>query len=86
MSVEQHQQTLANCYNGSDDTAVKGLAQQANNYTELLKNGQITNAEYVELMKDIERQISINNSISNQQVMYNLHAAVVGLITLASFV
>jgi hypothetical protein len=85
MSVEQHQQALLESYNGSDDPNVKAAAEQANNYTELLKSGQLNKDEYIELMKDIERTNNINRSVHNQQVMEYMNVAINGLVNIASW-
>jgi len=84
MSIEQHQQELVASYNGSDDLNVKAAAVTANNYTELLKSGQLNKDEYIELMKDIERTNNINRSVHNQQVMEYMNVAINGLVNIAS--
>ena len=86
MSVEQHQQALLQSYQGSDNPGIKAAAEQANNYTELFKSGQLTKEEYVELMKDIERTNNINKSVHNQEIMIYMNTAINGLINLALLV
>jgi len=84
MSVEQHQQALEVSYNGSQDPNVQQAASTANQYTEMLKTGQITKDEYVQLMEDIVRTNNINKNVDNQQVLEYMNTAINGLITLAS--
>ena len=86
MSVQQHQQALAECYHNTDDPAVKSAVEQANNYTEMMKAGQISRDEYIELMEDIQRQANINNSVDHQQLLIHMNTAINGLITLAKLV
>jgi hypothetical protein len=85
MSVEQLQQQLGECFNGSQDSNVQQAAQTANQYTELFKQGQLSKDEYTQLMSDIARTNEINKSVDNQQVLEYMNVAINGLITLASF-
>ena len=86
MSVEQHQQQLGECFHGTKDPTIQLLADQANNYTEMMKAGQINRDEYVELMEDIQRQANINNSVDHQQLLIHMNTAINGLISLAKLV
>jgi hypothetical protein len=86
MSVEQHQQALLQSYQGSNDPNVQVAAEQANNYTEMFKTGQLNKDEYVELMKDIERTNNINKSVHNQEILVYMNTAINGLINLALLV
>jgi len=84
MSVEQLQQQLGECFNGSSDTNVQAAAQTANQYTELFKTGQLSRDEYMQLLSDLEQTNTINKSVDNQQVMEYMNTAIRGLLTLAS--
>jgi len=86
MSVEQYQQQLQSAYNGSQDPDVQSTAQQANQYTELFKSGQISKDEYLQTMADLQRVAMIQRSIDNMQAMEYLNTAITGLITLAGLV
>lgn len=86
MSVEQYQQQLAECFNGSQDSAVQGAAQQANQYTEMFKSGQISKDEYQQLMQDIANTNNINKSVGNMQVLEYMNVAINGLINLSKLV
>ena len=86
MSVEQYQQQLQSAYNGSQDPDVQSTAQQANQYTELFKAGQISKDEYLQTMADLQRVAMIQRSIDNMQAMEYLNTAITGLISLASLV
>jgi len=84
MSVEQYQQQLGECFNGSQDPNVQQAAQTANQYTEMFKAGQISKDEYQQLLSDIQQTNIINKSVDNQQVMEYMNTAINGLLTLAS--
>jgi hypothetical protein len=84
MSVEQYQQQLCECFNGSQDPNVQQSALTANQYTEMLKQGQLSKDEYLELLSDIARTNEINKSVNNLQVMEYMNVAINGLISVAS--
>lgn len=86
MSVEQHQQALLTCYNSTNDSELQFAIKEANDYTELMKGGQISKEEYIELMQDIQRKSAIKESVDNQQLLIHMHTAINGLISLASLV
>jgi hypothetical protein len=83
MSVEQFQQQLLECFNGTQDSNVQTAAQTANQYTEMVKAGQLSKEEYVQLLSDIEQTNIINKSVDNQQVMEYMNTAITGLINIA---
>jgi hypothetical protein len=86
MSVEQFQQQLLECFNGSPDSNVQAAAQTANQYTEMVKSGQLSREEYVQLLSDIQQTNIINKSVDNQQAMEYMNVAINGLINIASIV
>jgi hypothetical protein len=86
MSVEQFQQQLLECFNGSQDSNVQAAAQTANQYTEMVKSGQLSREEYVQLLSDIQQTNIINKSVDNQQAMEYMNVAINGLINIASIV
>jgi hypothetical protein len=83
MSVEQFQHQLLECFNGSPDINVQTAAHTANQYTEMLKAGQLNKEEYVQLLADIQQTNAINNSVDNQQAMEYMNIAINGLINIA---
>ena len=83
MSVELHQLQLGECYNGSQDPNIQQAAQQANQYTEMLKAGQITNEEFIQLIEDLKSTAIINKNMDNMRVLEHLNTAINGLINLA---
>lgn len=86
MSVEQHQQAFKECYEGTNDPELKGMADQANGYTQMMKNGQLSKEEYIELMEDIQRRASIDSRVEHQQLLIHMNTAINGLISLAKLV
>jgi hypothetical protein len=50
----------------------------------MCKAGQISKEEYVELIKDIQRQINIQASMAELESMEKLNTAINGLINIAS--
>ena len=55
MSVEQNQQLLASIQSNNPD--VMNAAATVNQYTEMVKSGEMSREEYIELMLDMHRQI-----------------------------
>jgi flagellum-specific peptidoglycan hydrolase FlgJ len=82
MNVDQLQQLLLS--HGSQDTALQAAAQTANQYTELLKCGLLTQTEYVQLINDIVKTNDINKNMDNMEVTELINVTLTGLITLAS--
>ena len=81
--VATYQQQLGECFHGSQDPNVKQAAETANQYTEMLKAGQITKEEYVELMQDVARTNEVNKSMGHFEALEYMNVAINGLITLA---
>jgi polyhydroxyalkanoate synthesis regulator phasin len=82
MSIEYNQSLLASISSQHPD--VNAAAAQVNQYTEMCKAGQISKEEYVELIKDIQRQINIQASMAELESMEKLNTAINGLINIAS--
>jgi len=82
MSIEYNQSLLAGISSQHPD--VNAAAAQVNQYTEMCKAGQISKEEYVELIKDIQRQINIQASMAELESMEKLNTAINGLINIAS--
>jgi hypothetical protein len=82
MSIEYNQSLLAGISSQHPD--VNTAAAQVNQYTEMCKAGQISKEEYVELIKDIQRQINIQASMAELESMEKLNTAINGLINIAS--
>jgi hypothetical protein len=84
MSVEYHQSLLASISSQNPD--VNTAAAQVRQYTDMCIAGQISKEEYIELVKDIQRQINIQASMAELESMEKLNTAINGLINIASLV
>jgi hypothetical protein len=84
MSVEQHQQVLASV--DSLNPEANSAAQEVNELTEAVKSGQLSRAEYIELIKDIQHRINIQGDMSELETLVKLNTAITALISLASMV
>jgi len=83
MSVEYHQNLLAEISGHSQEEALRWAATTVNEYTELVKSGQMTKEEYTELVKDVQRQINIREGMSELQSLEKLNTAINGLVSIA---
>lgn len=83
MSVEQNQQQLGQAYS-SQNPVIQNGASTANQYTEMLKSGQITKDEYIQLMKDIQNTTNITEAMNDLANLETLNIAINGLISAAS--
>ena len=86
MSIEQFQQQLAECFHRSEDPTVKEATATANQYTDMVKAGQISKEEYVELMLDLQRTAEIRKHVNNMESLEQMNVAINGLISLAKLV
>ena len=87
MSAEQiqyHQSLLVSISSQNPD--VNAAAATVNQYTEMCKNGEISPSEYIELIKDVQRQINIQASMAELEAMERLNTAINGLVNVASLV
>jgi|TARA_R110000868_G_scaffold301793_2_gene562259 hypothetical protein len=84
MSVEQQQQLLASV--DSLNPEANSAAEEVNQLTEAVKSGQLSRAEYIELVKDIQHRINIHQDMSELETLEKINTAINGLINLASMV
>jgi hypothetical protein len=87
MSTEQinyNQTMLASISSQNPD--VNAAAATVNQYTEMCKAGQLSPSEYIELIKDVQRQINIQANMAELEAMERLNTAINGLINIASLV
>jgi len=85
MNLQDLQQQLVQCYS-SQDQNIQVAAQQANNYTEMLKAGQLNKQEYQELLLDIQRSAAIAQSMDQAGYKEILSNVINGLISLSSLI
>jgi hypothetical protein len=81
-SVQQHQEELASVNSRNPD--VTDAASKVHEYTELCMQGQISREEYIELVKDIQRTLNINEHMVEEDNLILMNTAINGLINLAS--
>ena len=81
-TVQEHQEQLANVNSRNPD--VTDAASKIHEYTEMCMKGEISREEYIELIKDIQRQLNINQHMVEQDNLILMNTAINGLINLAS--
>jgi RNA polymerase-interacting CarD/CdnL/TRCF family regulator len=86
MSWQQWETDVLHIINNPDDENTRMVATATNAYTEELKAGNISQAEYAELLRDLQRQITITENMSQFETKQRLNTAITALITIASAV
>jgi RNA polymerase-interacting CarD/CdnL/TRCF family regulator len=86
MSWSQWEAEVLHILNNSDDENTQMVATATNAYTEELKAGNISQSEYAELLRDLQRQITITENMSQFETKQRLNTAITALITIASAV
>lgn len=81
-TIQEHQEQLANVNSRNPD--VTDAAAKIHEYTDLCLQGQISREEYIELVKDIQRELNINEHMVEQDNLILMNTAINGLINLAS--
>jgi RNA polymerase-interacting CarD/CdnL/TRCF family regulator len=86
MSWSQWETEVLHIINNPDDENTKMVATATNAYTEELKAGNISQSEYAELLRDLQRQITITENMSQFETKQRLNTAITALVTIASAV
>jgi RNA polymerase-interacting CarD/CdnL/TRCF family regulator len=86
MSWSQWEAEVLHILNNSDDENTRQVATATNAYTEELRAGNISQSEYAELLKDLQRQITITENMSQFETKQRLNTAITALVTIASAV
>jgi RNA polymerase-interacting CarD/CdnL/TRCF family regulator len=86
MSWQQWEHEVLQLLNSTADENTRQAATATAAYTEELRAGNISQAEYAELLLDIQRQITINENMSEFETKQRLNTAITALVTLASAV
>ena len=86
MTWQQWETEVLHILNNPDDENTKMVAQATAAYTEELRAGNISQAEYAELLQDLQRQITITENMSQFETKQRLNTAITALVTLASAV
>lgn len=83
MSWQQWEQELLQTLGNSTDDNTRQVATATASYTEELRAGNISPAEYAELLQDLQRQITITENMGEFETKQRLNTAITALITLA---
>ena len=86
MSWQQWEHEVLQLLNSTADENTRQVATATAAYTEELRAGNISQAEYAELLLDVQRQITINENMSEFETKQRLNTAITALVTLASAV
>ena len=81
-TVQQYQEELASVNSRNPD--VTDAAAKVHEYTDMCMKGEISKEEYIELIKDIQRELNINKHMVEQDNLILMNTAINGLISLAS--
>lgn len=86
MSWQQWENEVLHILNNPDDENTRMIATATAAYGEELRAGNISQAEYTELLQDLQRQIVISENMSQFETKQRLNTAITALVTLASAV
>jgi hypothetical protein len=86
MTWEQWEHQVLQTLNDTTDQNTHMVAEATAAYTQELRAGNISQAEYIELMLDIQRQLTVTNNLAEFETKQRLNTAITGLISLASLI
>ena len=86
MSWQQWENEVLHILNNPDDENTRMVATATEAYGEELRAGNISQAEYAELLQDLQRQIVITENMSQFETKQRLNTAITALVTLAAAV
>ena len=86
MTWSQWEAEVLHILNNPDDENTRVVAVATNAYGEELRAGNISQSEYAELLRDLQRQITITENMSQFETKQRLNTAITALVTLASAV
>ena len=86
MSWQQWETEVLHILNNPDDDNTRMVATATAAYTEELRAGNVSQAEYAELLRDLQRQITITENMSQFETKQRLNTAITALVTIASAV
>ena len=86
MSWQQWETEVLHILNNPDDENTRMVATATRAYTEELQAGNISQSEYAELLRDLQRQIIIVENMSQFETKQRLNTAITALVTIASVV
>jgi RNA polymerase-interacting CarD/CdnL/TRCF family regulator len=83
MSWSQWETEVLHILNNPDDENTRMVATSTAAYTDELHAGNMSQAEYAELLQDLQRQITITENMSQFETKQRLNTAITALITIA---
>jgi RNA polymerase-interacting CarD/CdnL/TRCF family regulator len=83
MSWAQWETEILHILNNPDDENTRMVATATAAYTGELQAGNISSAEYAELLLDLQRQIVISENMSQFETKQRLNTAITALIAVA---
>lgn len=86
MSWQQWESEVLHILNNPDDENTRMVATATAAYGEELQAGNISQAEYAELLRDLQRQLIIVENMSVFETKQRLNTAITALVTIASAV
>ena len=86
MSWSQWETEVLHILNNPDDENTRMVATATRAYTEELQAGNVSQAEYAELLRDLQRQLIIIENMSQFETKQRLNTAITALVTIASAV
>jgi len=86
MTWQQWETEVLHILNNPDDENTRMVATATAAYGEELRAGNISQAEYAELLLDLQRQITITENMSEFETKQRLNTAITALVAIASAV
>jgi RNA polymerase-interacting CarD/CdnL/TRCF family regulator len=86
MTWQQWENEVLHIVNNPDDENTRMVATATAAYGEELRAGNISQAEYAELLLDLQRQITITENMSQFETKQRLNTAITALVAIASAV
>ena len=86
MTWQQWETEVLHILNNPDDENTRMVATATRAYTEELQAGNISQSEYAELLRDLQRQITITENMSQFETKQRLNTAITALVAIASAV
>jgi RNA polymerase-interacting CarD/CdnL/TRCF family regulator len=86
MTWSQWEHEVLQLLNSTADENTRQVATATAAYTEELRAGNINQSEYAELLRDLQRQITITENMGEFETKQRLNTAITALVTLASAV
>ena len=86
MTWQQWETEVLHILNNPDDENTRMVATATAAYGEELRAGNVSQAEYAELLRDLQRQITIVENMSQFETKQRLNTAITALVAIASAV